>query len=623
MHLASGVLAALIVLGMVAFVLKPLLLDPHGYGRQDWDQMEAHRYLVKKTLLRFHELPFWNPYACGGHPAWAGFESDSVVVAPWLPAYLTLSLPVALRVEIAVSALWGAIGAWLLASRFSRSYAACAFVVVVFAVNGRWTLQLTAGHAWHMVYAWMPWALFFFDRAVGAQPGRGPPRMRGAVWAGVCLAMMVYTGGIYPLPQTAVVLGAYAVIVAIATRSTRPLAALVVSGAVSVGLSAPKLLPTLDVMRRYGPANDSPESLTPEQLAELLTDRVQGFTTGHGGIGDSTWHEVGMYLGWAAVVAIGVGVVAGRGVRVTALKAIGLVLLAFGLGNFSPYAPWSLAHHLPVFSSQDVPYRWLYPAALLLACAAVAAFEQGMVRVGRARALLEVVALLGVAWIARDIGTVARFPLEDHLHEGPPRNPESTGPFHTETTLPKELEYQNTEWAPTALSAEIANVGVIECNTFHGLNNFGGLSSVVPGYDGRPTGLGARGVGDPEYHGEAYLADGVGTATISRWSPNAVEVRVDGATPGQELVVNQNWDPGWSVNGVRALDHRDTVAARITTSSQTFEFHYLPPMWWAGWTLFAATVAALVYVRRVSRRRGLSERAPGSSRPRADPAPLP
>jgi hypothetical protein len=621
-HLVTGVLAALVVVGMVAFVLKPLLVAPHGYGRHEWDAMESHRYLVTKTILRFHEFPFWNPYACGGHPAWAGFGSDSIVAAPWLPAYLLLSLPVALRVEIVVSALWGAMGAWLLASRFTRSYAACAFVAAVFAVDGRWTLQLAAGHGWHLVYAWMPWALFFFDRAIGAQPALGPPRMRSALWTGVCLAMMVYTGGIDPLVQTAVVLGAYAVLLAIATRSGRPLGALAMSGAVSVGLSAPKLLPTLDAMRRYGRGIDSPESLTPEQLAELLTDRVQGFATGHAGIADSNWHEVGMYLGWAAVIAIGLGVFVGRGVRVTAVKAIGLVLLAFGLGSFSPYAPWSLAHHLPIFSSQHVPYLWLYPAALLLGCAAAAAFEQGMVRAGRARAVLEVVALVAVAWIARDIGTVARFPLEDHRHDVLPKNPESLGPFHTETKLPKELEYQNTERAPAMLPAEIANVGVIECNTFHGFDDLDGAASVVPGDDGRPMWLGARGVGDPEYHGEAYLPDGAGTATITRWSPNAVEVLVDGATPGEEVVVNQNWDPGWSVDGERVLDHRDTLAARVTSATQTFRFRYRPPMWWPGWALFVATLAALLLAREVSRRR-LSARGRAPVRPRADPSPQP
>jgi hypothetical protein len=618
-HLLSGVLAALVVVGMVAFVLMPLLADPHGYGRNDWDQMESNRYLVRKTILRFHEFPFWNPYACGGHPAWAAFEGDSIVAAPWLPAYLLLPLPVALRVEIAVAALWGAMGAWLLASRFTRSYAACAFVAVVFAVNGRWTLQLTAGHTGHLVYAWMPWALFFFDRAIGAQPALGPPRMRSAVSTGVCLAMMVYTGGIDALPETAIVLGAYAVLVAITTRSTRPLAALAVAGAASVGLSAPKLLPALEVMRRYGQAVDSRESLTPQQLVELLTDRVQGFTTGHAGIADSAWHEVGMYLGWAVVMALGVGTVTARGVRVTALKAIGLVLLVFGLGSFSQYAPFALAHHLPVFSSQHVPSRWLYPAALLLACVAVAAFEQGMVRAGRARAVVEGVALLAVVWIARDVATVARFPFEDHLHDSPPKNAESVGRFHTETKLPKELEYQSGEWAPTSLSAEIANIGVIECHTFRGLDNFDGLSSAIRGYEGRPAGLGARGVGEREYHGEAYLTDGVGTATVTQWSPNAVEVRVDGATPGQQVVVNQNWDPGWSVDGARAFDTLDTVAAPVSAPTQTFHFRYRPLMWWPGWVLFGSTVAALFAARWAARRRRVNACVPASGRPRADP----
>jgi hypothetical protein len=608
-HLVGGVLAALVVLAMVAYVLKPLLADPYGYGRHDWDQMESQRYLAKKTILRFHELPFWNPYTCGGRPAWATLEGDSVVAAPWLPAYLLLALPVALRVEIVVSALWGAAGAWLLASRFTRSHAACAFVAVVFAVNGRWTLQLTAGHAWHLVYAWMPWTLFFFDRAVGAQPALGPPRTKSAIWTSVCLAMMVYTGGVDALPQTALVLGAYAVLVAVTTRSARPLAALALAAAVSVGLSAPKLLPTLETMSRHGQAVDASASLTPEQLTELLTDRVQGFTTGHSGIADSSWHEVGMYLGWAVVVAIGVGAIAGRGVRVTALKVVGIACLAFGLGSFSPYAPFSVVHHLPVFRGEHVPYRWLYPAALLLACVAVAAFEQGLMRVGRARVVVEGVALLAVAWLARDIGTVARFPLEDHLHDGPPRNAESVGAFHTETRLPRELEYQRGEWTPTVLPAEIANVGIIEC------------ARSSPDEDGRPAGLGAHGIGEPEYHGEAYTADGVGTVAITRWSPNAVEVRVDGATPGQQVVVNQNWDPGWSVDGARALDYRDAIAARITTATQSFHFGYRPPLWWPGCGLFVATVAALFLGRRVSRR--VTARGPASGRRRADPAPPP
>ena len=595
-RLASGVLSLLVVLGMVAFVLAPVLAPPHGYGRQDWDATESHRYLVQKAILRFHEFPFWNPYACGGHPAWGGFESDSSVVAPWLPAYLALSLPVAMRVEIVASAVWGAIGAWLLASRFTRSHAACAFVAVVFAVNGRWTLQLAAGHAWHLVYAWMPWALFLFDRAVGAQPGLGPPRMRDAVWTGACLAMMVYTGGTDALPQTAAVLVGYALLLAIATRSGRPLLVLAVSGAVSFGLAAPKLLPVLEALRPYASGVDSRESLNPTQLVQLLTNREQGFAIGHAGIPDSAWHDVGMYVGWPALVLLGVGLVAARGVRVSPLKGVGLVCVALGLGTFSSRSPWALAQRLPVFRGED-PYGWLYPALLLLACAAVAAIERAMQRAERARTALEVVALVAVAWIAWDVGTVARFPLENHLRDSGPKVAESVAPFHTETRTPKDLEYQGNESKPTTLSTEMANIGTIQCNTFPALANYGGLASVVPGHD-RPPGLGAHGAGEAEYHGEVYLSAGGGNASFGRWAPSSFDVQVDGAKPGAMVVVNQNWDPGWRVDGEGALDYRGTVAARVTAAAQTLHFRYRPRSWWRGLVVFVATLLTLFFAWR-------------------------
>jgi hypothetical protein len=612
-QLACGVLAAAVVLAMVVYVLRPVFSDPHGYGGHDWDAMESHRYLVQKAIRRFHEFPFWNPYACGGHPAWGGFEGDTVVVAPWMPAYLALSLPVATRVEIVASALWGALGTWLLASRFTRSPAARAFVVVVFAVNGRWALQLAAGHVWHLVYAWLPWSLFLFDRAVGAQPALGPPRPRDAVWLGVCFAMMVYTGGIHPLPQTVVALGAYALILAIATQSARPLGVLALSTAVGVGLSAPKLLPIVEVMQRYARAIDSRESLDLVQLAQLLTNREQPFSVSHAGIAPLTWHEVGMYVGTPALALIVVGVVAARGARARTLAAIGIVFVALALGSFSPYSPWALVHRLPILRSQDVPYRWLYPAVLLLACVAVAAGERLLVRAGRVRPFLEVAALAVVAWMAKDVGAVARLGLEDPMRVAGPKSPESTGPFHVEQRLPRELDYQSGEHAPTTLSAEIANIGTIECNTFDGLNNSGGLAHAVTGYEGRPSGLGAHGVGEAGYRGEAYLVDGVGTATVVGWTPSSVDVRVDGARPGELVVVNQNWDPGWSVDGERAIDHEATVAARVAVPAQTLHFRYRPRTLWLGLATFAITVAAIILYARA---RARSRRAA-----RAGPAP--
>lgn len=594
-HLATGVVGALVVLAAIGYALDPILVHAHGYGRHDWDRMESVRYLVHKAIVVFHELPFWNPYACGGHAAWAGFESDPVLVAPWLPAYLLLSLPVAMRVEILGSALWGALGSWLLASRFTRSHATRALVGVLFAVSSRWTLQVAAGHAWHMVYAWMPWVLYFFDRAVGAQPLLGSPRPGAAAWSGLCLAMMVYTGGVFSLPHTVLAMAGYAMLLAITTRSARPLGALALSWVVAVGLAAPKLLPILEQSRRAATAVNSTDALNPSQLMQLLTNPSQVYGVAPPGIWDSAWPDVGMYLGWPALLLLGAGGLFARGPRALALKAVAVVFSILGLGSFAPYAPWALAHRLPVLSEQRVASWWLYPALLLFACLAADAAETALIRSGRARAVAEIGLLVALAWIARDVATAARKPLLDQLQNAGPTTAESAAPFRTEQRLPSALAYQADEPGPTTLSAELANVGTIECNLYEDLENRAGSGAAR---DGRSPKIGAHGVGEAGYHGEVALVEGKGTAHFLHWSPNAFDVQVDGAAPGELVAVNQNWDAGWRVDGAPALDHDHTIAARVSAPSQTLSFRYRPRWLWAGVILFLLTLGVVLGANR-------------------------
>jgi hypothetical protein len=595
-RLACGLLATMVVLGTLAFVLRPLVSHAHGYGGHEWDVPESQRYLVWKAIARFHEFPFWNPYACGGHPAWGAFDGDAVVVSPWLPAYLVLSLPLALRVEIVGSVLLGAAGAWLLASRFTSSPAGRAFVTLLFAASSRWMLHAASGDAGHLVYAWTPWALFFLDRAMGTAPTLGPPGRRDAVWAGACLAAMVYGGGVHALPQTVAAMAAYALLVAIATRSASPLAALGLSVVVAFGLSAPKLLPVLEVAARYARPVDSPEFLGPTQVVQLLTNREQGLTGSHANVPPQLWIEVGMYVGWPSLLLLAAGVLLARGVRGRPLAAIGLAMVALGLGSFSKYSPWALVHDLPAFREQSGPFTWLYPALLLFSCVTVEGIERGLARSGAARSVLEIAGVLAVAWIAADLGTVGRLPWVDAMHEPAPNPADSTGPFHVEQRLSKIYGSEPSDRIPRTLPAETANVGTIECNTFRALDNYPGLAA-PPAYEGRPPGLGARGLGETDYHGEAYLSEGGGTAAVVRWTPNAVDVQVRGARPGSLAVINQNWDPGWSADGGQALDQHSTVAARIAAPDVLIRFRYRPRTWWPGVLVFAATVAALFLSR--------------------------
>jgi hypothetical protein len=425
--------------------------------------------------------------------------------------------------------------------------------------------------------------------------------------------MMVYAGGVDALPQTAVLLAAYALVLALSTRRPAPLAMLVATAAAAFGLSAPKLLPALAVLRRFPPSGDAGGSLDPTQLVQLLTNREQGFAIGHAGIPDDAWHDVGMYLGWPALLLLGAGVVASRGTRARPLAVLGGVCVVLGLGAFSTRAPWVLLHELPVVDREHVAARWLYPAVLLFGCVAVASFERAVSRAERWRTRLEVVALVAVAWIACDVGTVARYPLMNHLADTGPTNPEATPPLRTVERAPHELEYQSGDPGPTTLSTMRANLGSLECDTFAGLSSRNGRA-VSSGDDPvRPFRHGARDAGDPAYRGEVFLDAGGGGATVADWSPDGLDVVVQGARPGALLVVNQNYDPGWSADGAPALDEAGLVAARVGSAGQTLHFRYRPVGLVPGLLVFVLTVGAGLLIERERARR---RRPAGPSAPR-------
>ncbi|HEX8795306.1 MAG TPA: hypothetical protein VF765_30365, partial [Polyangiaceae bacterium] len=253
---------------------------------------------------------------------------------------------------------------------------------------------------------------------------------------------------------------------------------------------------------------------------------------------------------------------------------------------------------IPVLVEQHVPSRWMYPGLLLLIAVAGAAFDRVMRRTRWARGWLEIAALAGVAWIAHDVGKVAREPIPHMFYEQMPHVADSTGPFRTEEHLPQSLGFQM-DWSPPSLPAVLANIGTIDCGTFPPFHNYWRH----PGPNGVPApGMGARSIEDRGYHGEAFIAEGVGSASIVKWTPNEMTVQVRGAQPGEHVLLNQNWDPGWSANGSRAIDWADLPAAEIHATDETVVFRYRPRSWWLSLGIFAFTIGGIVWMSRRMRR---------------------
>lgn len=577
----AALIGAIGLVTMIAVVMWPWLKNVHTFGFHDWDVETSHRYLSILSLVRYHEFPGWNPYACGGFPAWGFVEADTIVVSPFLPAYLLLPMSIALRIEVAGMAALGAAGAWAAASRFTRAQAPRALVAVLWAVNGRWALQTAAGHTWHLAYAWMPWCLYFYERARQSRP-----RTWDLALGGLAIAMLVYSGAIYPLPHTVLLLGIYALFLTVQERSLRPLLTLGVLGALGVALAAPKLLPLLDGFGKVPRLIESKEQLAPGAFLTLLTSRDQAFGAHPAAVSPYGWHEWGMYISTAGALLLVLALVFVQGRREAALKGVGVIFIVLGFGAFHPDAPWTWLHeHAPVFRSQHVPSRFLYPAVLVLALVAAAGTGRFLTRHARRFPWLDAAAAVLVAALGLYIGTVSQLPMAQAMWMVPPDSIPAGKPFHFEQQPP--FQYKQRDWAGPMYLAMLGNTGVINC--------YG-----APPFDR----IGARAVNAADYHGEVRVT-GKGTAKIVTWSPNHVVVDVEGADAGSLLVYNMNFDEGWRSDAGPVVSEQNAVATRLVAlgaqGSARVTLRYRPPGLGVGLLAAALAVGALAWLRRRER----------------------
>jgi hypothetical protein len=572
---------ALIFASSLHVLFAPFLKDTGSYGFSDWDPHSSYRYITVLSLARYHEFPWWHPWLCGGFPAWAYAEGATNLVSPYLPLYLALPIQVAERFEVVGSTLCALVFTYLLAGRVAKSAALRALVAIAFATNGRWAMQASVGHTWHLQYAWLPLALFLFD--VSLESGK----LRWALYTGLVLALTAYMGGVYPLPHTAIVLVAYAAILSLAQRRARPLVALGVASVSGLGFAAPKLLPLFDLMSRYPRAIASTEALTLKQLFAVFTDATGSAVHDPMAMPQWAWSEYGIYVGVWVVVAMAIGVLVPSGsAKANALKATGVLMLVLGCGAFGRYAPWTWLHMAPIFASQHVPSRFLLPAVLLLMLGFAAVCGRAVDSTLPRRGWIDLLLLVPVYLVAMNIASVGLDSTRwAFTFEVSPI--EASAEFHHVTAPPYKYRPDWKLYGQQGLLAMFANTGVIRCNAVP--------TELVPG---------AIAEDSADYRGEAYLvgASGRGEARVTAWTPNTATLHYEGAEPGSLLVYNMNFDPGWRAGSVPAVAYKGAVATPIAPGAGDVKLTFYPRglnlgLFLCALTLFAGFGVPLVWGR--------------------------
>jgi hypothetical protein len=349
----------------------------------------------------------------------------------------------------------------------------------------------------------------------------------------------------------------YGIVRALLERSRQPLFALGISALVGLGLAMPKLAAVADAMRRAPRYIESSEAIGWPELWTMMTSRVQEYGKWPMHVPKYNWHEWGLYVGFVGAVMLLIGLHA-RGRREKAALAAALVLLSLGFGAFHRFAPWSLLHRLPLFSSQHVPSRFFYPMLLLAGLATAAALGRWLEpRLLRFRwldpLLLGVVALYGV-----DVAHVASRAFEQSFWLRAPDRISRLGMFEHHLGAP--VRYLRADWATPMYLSMLANTGVIQCY------------GVDPGF----AGIGARAADAEGYRGRVFVEAGPGEAELAGWSPNRARVQVRGAQAGARVVYDMNWDPSWRAAELPAENDHEAVAGRLPVGASELIFRYVP-----------------------------------------------
>lgn len=562
--------APYLLYGLVTILFcAPLFEHPNGLGILDWDQHLFYYGSVIKSIVEYGQLPFWNPWYCGGNVLWQNPQVP--LLSPVFPLAMMMSLPLAMTLNIVVHYWVGLIGMHLLlTSALGLSAAPVVFYLSIVAVMaGAPALHVAVGHSVFLPCLYLPLQLFFVVR--GMKSGA----VRDLILAGALLALMIVNGAMHAVPMSVAMAGLLGLFGSVGQRRWRPLVAGAVICVAGFALAAPKLLPvTLFVTsERFTDVRtviERPDQMTVEMLSRTYLDPFQSrglrFPLQRHG-----WYEYGNYIGGAAVLLIAASIALaffidaddrwlGRSLALTTL-----VLLVLSAGEFHRWAPASLVNAVPLFSSFRIPSRYTIVVVICGVTTVAWVLARGVLEsppLPAARLLMTLLCLLA----AFDVtvrnreqlrGVFSQSPLEERFHWGAASQDVAIDPNPNPYTADSPM-----------LHAMMRNRMFFNC--YESLQLLRTADATQP----------------------LLYSDGGARIVDTRFSPNRIDFSVIGGRETSAVFLNQNFAPGWrSTAGPLSAKPVNSVTLAPGQTGR-FAFIFTPPGLTAGWTFLALALGA-------------------------------
>jgi hypothetical protein len=521
--------------GIGAWIVKPQLghftqIPSDGADRDMFTQL---RWVPYYTLTHFHQLPFWNPYKCGGMPMLG--NPESAIVTPFLLLYLIFGLIPGMLLEIYLHVAIMFAGGYVLGRELGLVPRAALVLAAMFPSSSWLSLHVAVGHLNFLSIAYIPWILALLLMSCRLH------RWHLAILAGLPCGLTL-TEGNYGFVFAAMLVAIVATWYAAIERSIRPLIAAAVVGIFALAFSLPKLVPTAELLKIH-PRDWGISYLTWRGILISLFSRDQDLA--HPIVASYFFSEYAAYLSPPFVLLVLIGTVGN--VRKSLPWVLGSIFFfLLYRGDISPNSPTMWLRQLPLGGNIGLCGRWVIP---LFFCVSVLAALGAQLLCERpqlwGRRLAGILLIIGIAdsWLV--CAPNYRYLLQPRLPD-----PEPSLTFR-----------QYWSGFPAPLTA-IAMAGL-------GSTNCGGVGYTVP--RGAVLGYNEKG-----YRGDYYLLD-AGSVTETLWTPNRLSYAVSANEP-TSLVVNQTMYPGWHLAHGDGLVYPESglIAVRVPPGRQEIELVYTP-----------------------------------------------
>jgi hypothetical protein len=323
---------------------------------------------VRASVVRYHELPLWNPYQCGGIPLWDNPQGLAASPVVWLlmPFFDTTRIG---ELWAVVHCTAGFLCMWVLARRELRmSVEAGLIASAAWAYAGAHMQDFNVGHLPSAPFLYFPLEIYLWRRA--------ETNVRCAVGLGAMIALSVLEGALYPLTHLVVVLGAETLMRAWPpARWVSILRAAGVAAVAAFVFGASRILPLADQLLHHTRSGMAPDHdyLTWPTLKLMFLDRAHELATP----GQQwEWHEYGAFLGPVILALAFVGIATMRlsHAWLLALLAWCFVLMLGPNGDLAPAS--ILKAHVYPFTQMRVFVRFSRPLTLFLAAFAGLAVDR-------------------------------------------------------------------------------------------------------------------------------------------------------------------------------------------------------------------------------------------------------